>query len=63
MYPAARTESQTTNNIFSAFRATGIVPYDPDQVLSRLNISVRPSTPTIASSPFIAGTPYDIRQL
>jgi hypothetical protein len=64
MYPVARTESQTANNISSAFRATGIVPYNPDQVLSRLNISIQPpSTPTTASSPFIAGTPYDIRQL
>jgi len=63
MYPVARTESQTANNISSAFRATGIVPYDPDQVLSRLNMLIRPSTPPIASSPFTAGTPYDIYQL
>jgi hypothetical protein len=64
IYPTARTESQSANNIFSAFRATGIVPYDPDQVLSRLHISLRtPSPPPRAPSPFTAATPYDISQL
>src|ERR1700733_4199260 len=67
MYPVARAESQTTNNIFSAFRATGIVPYNPDEVLSRLNISIEPppppSTPTRAVSQYTSGTPYDIHQL
>jgi hypothetical protein len=64
IYPAARTESQSVNNIFSAFRATGILPFDPDQVLSRLHMSFRTlSPPPRASSPYTAATPYDIKQL
>jgi DDE superfamily endonuclease/Tc5 transposase DNA-binding domain/helix-turn-helix, Psq domain len=65
IYPKARTESQSTANIISSFRATGLVPYDPDQVLSRLNISFRTPTPppSILQSPFTVATPYDISQL
>jgi hypothetical protein len=65
IYLKARTESQSTTNIISSFRATGLVPYDPDQVLSRLNILFRTPTPppSILQSPFIVATPYDISQL
>jgi hypothetical protein len=62
IYPKARMESQSTTNITSAFRATGLVPYDPDQVLSRLNISFRTPTPppSTLQSPFTVATSYDI---
>jgi hypothetical protein len=50
IYPAARTESQSVRNIASAFRATGLELYDPDQVLLRLNISFRTPTPPPISS-------------
>jgi hypothetical protein len=67
IYPKARTESQSASNIANAFRATGLVPYDPDQVLSRLHISFRtptpPYVPSTLQSPFTAATPHDITQL
>jgi len=36
-YLTARTESLTSNTICSGFAATGLVPYDPERVLSKLN--------------------------
>ena len=36
-YLTARTESLTSNTICSRFAATGLVPYDPERVLSKLN--------------------------
>lgn len=66
MYVRARAESQSASNIASSFRATGLVPYDPDQVLSRLHISFRTPTPPPARttpSPYTAATPHDISQL
>jgi hypothetical protein len=32
-------------NVQSAFKATGLVPYDPEQVLSRLNTQIKTPTP------------------
>jgi hypothetical protein len=66
IYPKARAESQSASNIASVFKATGLVPYDPDQVLSRLHISFRtpaPPLPRASQSPYTAATPYDISQL
>ena len=37
-YKQARMKVFTESNIRSGFTATGLVPYNPDQVLSRLNI-------------------------
>jgi hypothetical protein len=36
-YLTARTEALTSNTIRSRFAATGLVPYDPERVLSKLN--------------------------
>jgi hypothetical protein len=36
-YLTARTEALTPNTIRSGFAATGLVPYDPKYVLSKLN--------------------------
>ena len=36
-YLTARTEALTLNTIRSGFAATGLVPYNPERVLSKLN--------------------------
>jgi hypothetical protein len=38
IFPAARDDSFKESIIQSAFVATGLVPLDPDRVLSKLNI-------------------------
>ncbi|OJD24829.1 hypothetical protein ACJ73_03810 [Blastomyces percursus] len=37
LYPAAHKEALNESNIKSGFGATGLVPYDPEQVFSRFN--------------------------
>ena len=41
-YPTARTEALTASNIYSGFAATGLVPFDPSQVLLKLQIQITP---------------------
>ena len=41
-YPTARAEALTASNIHSGFAATGLVPFDPSQVLSKLQIHTTP---------------------
>ena len=36
-YFTARTEALTLNTIRSRFETTGLVPYDPEYILSKLN--------------------------
>lgn len=45
-YQSARVEGFSTQNILSAWRATGLVPYNPDVVTSKLP---RPKTPPYAT--------------
>jgi hypothetical protein len=47
-YPKARDKVFTIQNAQSAFRATGIVPYDPKEVLKRFNHSISTPTPPLA---------------
>ncbi|KAF4629029.1 hypothetical protein G7Y89_g9118 [Cudoniella acicularis] len=44
-YYMARIESLTSNIIRSGFGATGLVPYDPERVLLKLNTQLRTPTP------------------
>jgi len=44
-YITARKESITTNNTIKGFLATGLVPYDPDYILAKLNTQLRTPTP------------------
>lgn len=44
-YLTARIESLTSNIIRSGFTAAGLVPYDPERVLSKLNTQLRTPTP------------------
>ena len=44
-YPHARIEAFKSNTIKNSFTAAGLVPFDPDRVLSKLNIRLRTPTP------------------
>ena len=44
-YPEARTQAFTRSNIYSAFRATGLVPLNPESVLSQLAVQLNTPTP------------------
>jgi hypothetical protein len=48
-FRAAFQKSITTSNIQAGFRATGLVPYNPDYVISQLDVRLR--TPTPAPAP------------
>jgi hypothetical protein len=45
-YNRARTEAITPAITKSGFATIGLVPFDPDRVLSKLNIQIRTPTPT-----------------
>ena len=67
-YPAAHKEVFTIENIQSGFRATGIVPFNPNAVLDKLNIRLSTPTPppsrgsaSIPSSQLC--TPHTVRQI
>ncbi|GCB21786.1 Pogo transposable element with ZNF domain [Aspergillus awamori] len=64
VYPKAHQQSLTKSNIISGFRATGLVPLDPGQVLSQLNIRLKtPPTPGSQSSGSVLQTPHNIKHL
>lgn len=46
-YPQARLDTFKDRTIQNAFRATGLVPVDPTQVLEKLNIQLRTPTPVV----------------
>ena len=48
VYNIARTEAITPAIARSGFTATGLVPFNPDRVLSKLNIQIRIPTPLLA---------------
>src|SRR5580700_11897298 len=66
-YCTARTETINQSNIHSSFTATGVVPYDPERVLSKLNTQLRTPTPPLATAleqgPWIPETPHNTTQL
>ena len=67
-YPQARTEAFKPETIQNSFAAAGLVPINPDRVLSKLNISLRTSTPqgrrpSSRSSIFSPKTPRTVLQL
>ncbi|EDN10246.1 conserved hypothetical protein [Histoplasma mississippiense (nom. inval.)] len=67
LYPAAQMQALTENNIKSSFRAAGLVPYNPEQVLSRLNTTMHTPTPPGTShssqASWAIATPHNIHQL
>ena len=44
-YPQARDEAFRPTIVQNAFAAAGLVPYNPDRVLSQLNIQLKTPTP------------------
>jgi hypothetical protein len=70
-FHAARTEAMTLANIQSSFAATGLVPYDPERVLSKLYTQFKTPTPpstSYANAPastqaWAFETPHDTAQL
>jgi hypothetical protein len=48
IYKQARIEALSADNIYSSFMVTGLVPLDPEQVLSRLQITLRTPPPDLA---------------
>jgi hypothetical protein len=70
-YLIARTQAASIANIQSGFAATGLVPHDPERVLSKLHTQVKTPTPPSsshaiqapASQPWQFQTPHDTAQL
>jgi hypothetical protein len=66
-YFTARTEALTSNTVCSGFAATGLVPYDPERVLLKLNTQLRtptpPLLPAVELAPWIPETPHNIQEL
>ena len=66
-YFTARTGSLTSNTIYSGFAATGLVPYDPERVLSKLNTQLRTPTPPLLlitqQASWVPETPHNIQEL
>lgn len=70
-FKTARTEAMTLANIQSSFAATGLVPYDPDRVLSKLHAQLKTPTPPSTShadapasaQPWAFETPHNTAQL
>src|SRR5450432_1350821 len=68
-YYTARIETMNQSNIHSSFAAIGVVPYDPERVLSKLNTQLRTLTPlplpllALDQGPWIPETPHNTAQL
>src|SRR5436305_13455632 len=70
-YHIARTETMNPTNIHSSFAATGLVPYDPERVLSKPNTQLLTPTPpplplplpALDQGPWISETPHNTAQL
>ncbi len=66
LYQQARPEALKESNIRSGFAATGLVPYNPDRVLSLLHAQYHtpsPQRPLAQSQTWIAETPHNVTQL
>ena len=62
-FQVAITASITKSNIEGSFRGAGLVPFDPERVLSTLNVQLRtPTPPTIDSTPWESRTPSNFRE-
>ncbi|BCR88024.1 uncharacterized protein ACHE_40588S [Aspergillus chevalieri] len=67
-YPHTRFETFKPETIRNSFAAAGLVPFDPDRVLSKLNIRLRTPTPPVSwgsesSRNFTPKTPQTLKQL
>src|SRR5450432_1389733 len=66
-YYNARKETMSQSNIMVSFAATGVLPYDPERVLAKLNTQLRTPTPPPASElnlgPWALETPHNTAEL
>jgi hypothetical protein len=64
LYQQARTEVLNECNIKSGFSATGLVPYDPERVLSVLHAPLKtPSPQLLPQGAYTTATPHNITEL
>jgi DDE superfamily endonuclease len=67
MYKQARQAIHSEQNTISGFRATGLIPFNPERILSSLTITKTPSPPSSShghsSSPWISETPKNPAQI
>jgi hypothetical protein len=63
-YPSARIETFKSDTIKNSFAAAGLMPYNPDRVISKLNICLRtPTPPSSRGSEWEPKTPSNYVQL
>ena len=62
-FHAAYKQSITTSNILGGFRGAGLIPYNPQAVISKLDVKLRTPTPTspprINTNPWVSQTPHN----
>jgi hypothetical protein len=62
-YKAAHLATFTKANMEAGFRGTGLVPFNPDAVISKLDVNVRTTTPTspppISPDAWVSQTPHN----
>ncbi|KAH8430962.1 uncharacterized protein LDX57_013068 [Aspergillus melleus] len=64
MFATARDLAFTAEPIQNSFAATGLIPFNPDRMLSKLNIQLKtPTPPGSRSTDSAPKTPYTTRQL
>ena len=64
IFPEARTIAFKAETIRNSFAGAGLIPLDPDRVLSQLNIQLKtPTPPGSRSTNSMPKTPYTIKQL
>ncbi len=67
VYYTTHVETINQSNIYSSFAATGVVLYNPEQVLSKLNTQLQTPTLPLATvldqGPWIPETPHNTAQL
>jgi hypothetical protein len=52
-----------SENIKAGFRATGLVPLDPEVVVSKLEIKPRTPSPPLPTTPWQAKTPSNLQEI
>ena len=63
-YPEAQKQAFSMNNVKNGFRATGLVPYNPEEVLGCFTIQLKtPTPPGSRSTNSDPKTPHNLKQL
>ncbi len=63
-YKAAFSEVFTERNILASFRGAGLVPHDPDTVLSKLDVRLKtPEQPIVEEAPWESKTPKNSAEI